>query len=412
MTKHCLFSLVLLAAVASAASKDGSVPQYTPVATLVAKAHALTGQTARVPLSDAGASTPNFVRALALTPKAAQPMSDLFDAIVYQGAIEPEVKLAMALRVAQIYGSPYLAIHAERLLRASESGRALLQQIDRPISSAQASSAESLALEYVEKLTKGVHGVSNSDFERVRTRFNDSQIVELSTTTCYFNYLVRFVEALKLPVESWAFEPATVGVSKVKRPIARVALLSDEEMAAIDVRQSAQKAAPSNWNIGFANSMRSMLLNPAAASAWMAYGTASREYASVDRTLKLQISFAVSMANTCRYCTLHQVLGLRRQGVDIAKLVAMQKDDSALTPREKIAVDFARELTLKPASITVSTYAKFKQEFGEQGALEVVQQTCNFAFMNRFTDGLRLPSEDEAVRVYLETYGRPFNELP
>jgi hypothetical protein len=25
--------------------------------------------------------------------------------------------------------------------------------------------------------------------------------------------------------------------------------------------------------------------------------------------------------------------------------------------------------------------------------------------MNRFTDGLRLPSEDEAVRVYLETYG-------
>ncbi len=32
-------------------------------------------------------------------------------------------------------------------------------------------------------------------------------------------------------------------------------------------------------------------------------------------------------------------------------------------------------------------------------------QTCNFAFMNRFTDGLRLPSEDQAVRVYRETYG-------
>ena len=25
--------------------------------------------------------------------------------------------------------------------------------------------------------------------------------------------------------------------------------------------------------------------------------------------------------------------------------------------------------------------------------------------MNRLTDGLRLPSEDEAVRVYRETYG-------
>jgi len=35
----------------------------------------------------------------------------------------------------------------------------------------------------------------------------------------------------------------------------------------------------------------------------------------------------------------------------------------------------------------------------------VLLQTCNFAFMNRFTDGLQLPSEDEAIKVYLETYG-------
>ena len=28
--------------------------------------------------------------------------------------------------------------------------------------------------------------------------------------------------------------------------------------------------------------------------------------------------------------------------------------------------------------------------------------------MNRFTDGLRLPSEDEAIRVYQETYGHPY----
>jgi AhpD family alkylhydroperoxidase len=405
-------ALTATTAMAAAASKDAAVPQYPSVDSLVAKAHSLTGQTARLPLTEASANTPNFVRALALTPKAAQPMADLFDAIVYQGAIEPEVKLAMALRVAQIYGSPYLAIHAERLLRASDPGRALLREFDRPLSPAQAASAEALALEYVDKLTRGVHGVSSEDFERVRTRFNDSQVVELTTTTCFFNYLVRFVEALKLPVESWALEPASPAASKVRRPIARVALISDEEMAAIEARVGAQKAAPSNWNIGFANSMRAMLLSPAAASAWMAYGNASRDYATVDRTLKLHISLAVSMANTCRYCTLHQVLGLRRQGVDIAKLVAMQKDDSALTPREKIAVDFARELTLKPAGITDADFEKIRQEFGEQGALEVVQQTCNFAFMNRFTDGLRLPSEDEAVRVYLETYGRAFQELP
>jgi hypothetical protein len=35
----------------------------------------------------------------------------------------------------------------------------------------------------------------------------------------------------------------------------------------------------------------------------------------------------------------------------------------------------------------------------------------NFAYMNRFTDGLRLPSEDEAIKTYQETYGKSFEEL-
>ena len=72
---------------------------------------------------------------------------------------------------------------------------------------------------------------------------------------------------------------------------------------------------------------------------------AVREKETVGRDIKLQVSFAVSMANECRYCTLHQVLGLRRLGVDPGKLVAMKKDDSMLTPRELVAVQFARKLT-------------------------------------------------------------------
>jgi alkylhydroperoxidase family enzyme len=55
--------------------------------------------------------------------------------------------------------------------------------------------------------------------------------------------------------------------------------------------------------------------------------------------------------------------------------------------------------------VSDADYAAVRQEFGELGALEVVVQTCTFAFMNRFTDGLMLPSEDEAIRVYQETYG-------
>ena len=45
-----------------------------------------------------------------------------------------------------------------------------------------------------------------------------------------------------------------------------------------------------------------------------------------------------------------------------------------------------------------------------EGAFDVILQTCTFAFMNRFTDGLHLPSEDEAVRVYREVYGSDWKQ--
>ncbi len=46
----------------------------------------------------------------------------------------------------------------------------------------------------------------------------------------------------------------------------------------------------------------------------------------------------------------------------------------------------------------------------EQGVMEVLPQSCNFAYMNRYTDWLRLPSEDEAIKIYQETYDKSFEE--
>jgi alkylhydroperoxidase family enzyme len=83
----------------------------------------------------------------------------------------------------------------------------------------------------------------------------------------------------------------------------------------------------------------------------------------------------------------------------------MKKNDEALTQSERTAVVFARKLTSQPASISDKDYEELKAKFSDQGALEILLQTCAFNFMNRFTDGLRLPSEDEAIRVYKEVYG-------
>jgi AhpD family alkylhydroperoxidase len=358
---------------------------------------------------------PNYARALALLPNAAKPFAMTFKAYLYDGTIAPETKMAMGVRIAQIYGSAYPAIHLQRLLRASDKGQKLLAALGAN-NLASLSASEQAALRYAELLTGDVHGVSDAEFQKTRASFNDSQVVELTMTTAFFNYFLRFCEGANLPVEKWALdEPvAKVPAPKFELPPARVSLVSNEQMSlAAETLAAAEAQAknPQGLGIGIANSQRAFMLVPNITRAWRAYTGVSRDYNSVTREIKLHVSFAISMANGCRYCTLHQVQGLRRLGVEPSKLMAMAKDDSQLSPRELAAVTFARKITRDPVKLEKADYAALVAEFKEQGALEVLLQCGNFAYMNRFTDGLRLPSEDEAIKIYQETYGKKFEEV-
>ncbi len=352
---------------------------------------------------------PNYLRALTPLPESIKFLAHLIKTFVYDGTLAPETKLGMALRVAQINNSPYTAAHVQRMLRASERGKSVLAAIKASRFSTLPV-ADGDALRYAETLSRDVHGPPDAEFRKIRGSFNDSQIVELVFTACFFNYFTRYAEALHLPVEPWVLDSVPAAVPAKAPPPARVALVSDEQMTIAGeliagAKDPARQAAM--LNLGIANSLRAMMLVPAFSQAWRS-GFRNPENPAVDRGIKLQISFAVSMANGCRYCTLHQVQGLRRLGVTPSKLIAMKKDDSELTPRELTAVIFARKVTAQPGGIMDADYDRVRKEFGEKGALEVLMQTCNFAFMNRFTDGLRLPSEDEAIRVYRETYGGDF----
>ena len=355
-------------------------------------------------------NVPNYIRAMAQNTKAASQYANLIQTFLFGGTIKPEIKMAMALKIGEATGSAYTFAQAQRWLKASENGQKWLTVL-RANKLQMLSPSEQMAIRYATLLTNDVHGITDEEFQKVRGFYNDSQIVELTMVVCLFNHFARFVEATNLPVETWVLSdtPKTPeNLSKYSAPTTRIALISDNEMAATQKVTEAAKTPQTpqqGLGIAVANSQRAMLRVPNLAQAWREFGTQNRQYWTIDRNIQLQISFAVSMANGCRYCTLHQVLGLRRLGVNPAKLLAMKKDDSALTARELTAVVFARKLTKTPALITDADFAKLKAEFGEQGAVEVILQTGGFAFMNRFTDNLRLPSEDEAVKNYQEVYG-------
>ena len=395
---------------------------------LDAQARAKTTQRARVELAPETAAVlrgleslepassghvPNYLRALVLKPATVKAFAHLMRTFVYDGELSPALKLAMATRIAQVNRSAYGAAHLTRLLQATGAdGQALLARL-RANQIDQLPPAERLALRWAELQTQDIHGMTDDEFRQLRGYYSDANIVELTFTVCYFNYFTRMVEGLGLPVESWVIDPSQKPMPAPAwtrdRSPARVELLSDATIDASSTALAAARrsAASGGLGLGMVNSQRAMMQVPALAEAWRQFGAANGDPV-VGREILLQVSFAVSMANGCRYCTIHQVVGLRRLGVDPTKLLAMEKDDTALTPRERVAVTFARKLTASPSTVTDADYATLVHEFQGQGALEILLQTCNFSFMNRFTDGLHLPSEDEAIKVYMDVYKKPF----
>ena len=421
---------LLLAALLSATVAQSAFAADTfslvPLANLESQARSRMSATAHVPLAPESAESlrgldsfeptgsgrvPNYLRALAASkPEAAKRFAHLLKTFVYSGQVSPALKLAMAVRIAQVNRSPYGVTHLSRLLRATGAeGEAFLAKL-RGNQIDTLAPADRLALRWAQLQTSDIHGMSDDEFRQFRGFYSDSDIVELTFTVCVFNYFTRLVEGLGLGVEPWVLDanakPAARPAWSRDRAPARVALISDEEMEATARANAAVKRAPAGGlGLGMLNAQRAMLRVPTLAVAWNEFSAASGQ-ASVGREILLQVSFAVSMANGCRYCTMHQVVGLRRLGVDATKLLAMEKDDSALTPHEKTAVLFARKLTATPWATSDADYASLKSDFQDQGALEVLLQTCYFNFMNRFTDGLRLPPEDEAIAMYREIYGR------
>ena len=349
---------------------------------------------------------PNYLKVIAGTmPEAAPSFAHLFKTVLYGGTISPEIKAAMGLKIAQETGSPYLVAHLTRILKTTEKGRTLIALSTK---AEPKDDAERLALRYATSLTKAVHGMGDTEFALVRAYYNDAQIVELSSVTCFFNYFARFCQGAGLPLEAWVKEaPDALPKEETREDkAARITLASDAEMETGAKLLTPSPDLKKGLGIGIANSQRAMMRVPDIGEAWWGYMRTSRAGAKLSRTMQLHISFAVSMANGCRYCTVHQVVGLKRQGVEISKLLAMAKDDSALSPKELIVVTFARKLTKNPGEVTSADYETLRKGLGDdREAYDALLQTCTFSFMNRFTDGLRLPSEDEAVKVYQEVYG-------
>jgi len=340
---------------------------------------------------------PAYILATAhANPDSVTSLVKLVKTVLFGGTLPAKIKLAMAVQTAKQLGSPYAIAHFQRL--AASVGTSTDPRTPT-------------ALAYARNLTADAHGIKDPQFMAARQQFNDAQIIELTMVVCFLNFFVRLVQGLGVQPEAWlkTTKPSLPAPVTNHLTAARVALASDDELSAgQSILDRWAPGAPGNsLGVGIPNSVRAMVHVPDIYQAWSGKQQPPRPN-SVPRSTLLQVSLAVSKLNGCRYCVLHQISGLRRQGVDVAKLVALEKSDAALNPDERAAVVFARKLTAKPSGITEADRAALAMHFPGAHAYDVLYQVCRFAFMNRFTDTLQLPSEDEAVNVYQETFGKSY----
>ncbi len=181
---------------------------------------------------------------------------------------------------------------------------------------------------HTEVLTRSVNGVSP---ERVRARraapSTTSEIVELTMTTSFFNYLHAIRRSrCACRWKPWALDTAATcaGGPPTTRDAARRADQPTKRSPRPPLPLPRRRTRPRSSQQSRARHGQLAARDAACAGAGRRLARVSARPSATDeqvgRDIKLQVSFAVSMANECRYCTLHQVLGLRRLGVDPAKL--------------------------------------------------------------------------------------------
>jgi uncharacterized peroxidase-related enzyme len=343
---------------------------------------------------------PNYVRMMGLFPDGGPAMANLCRSILYDGHVEPELKMAMGLAISLETNSLYTVAHMRRLLGATERGRELAKAVEAQ-SAGHLSPADRLALSQAITLTHDVYGLDDADFRQLRLHFNEPQIVEISLVACFFSYFNRMVDAINIPLESWALSPASerIAAGSYAPPSARVGLLSNGEVAAVAERLDRASDGGSWDGVVIANSIRAMARSSDIRDAWARMGSVMGE-SHIGRVMQHYVSNEVSYRNDCYYCKTHQVRKLAHDGVSIEHIARTINSDAALTDKQRQAVHFARTVTLDSTSVTDEQFAALRETFTDLGALEVLHVAARFNFMNRFTASLGLPSEPVSIEIY------------
>ena len=115
----------------------------------------------------------------------------------------------------------------------------------------------------------------------------------------------------------------------------------------------------------------------------------------LERNIRDLVFLMASMVTGCRYCQAHRTTALDRRGTEEAKIGAIWEfETSALfSERERAALRFARDSAVVPNAVTDEHFRELRLHFSEQEIVELMAQSCQAAWSNRWNDTMGTPLE-------------------
>jgi alkylhydroperoxidase family enzyme len=128
----------------------------------------------------------------------------------------------------------------------------------------------------------------------------------------------------------------------------------------------------------------------------------------LDPKLRAQMRWVAANANRCEYSRAYALFDGRRAGLDDAAIEALRRGDHSRRPSaEKAALEFARKMTVDPASVSDGEFAALVEAYGERKAAAMVLLMAYSNFQDRLLLCLGSPVEPGGPQPPVEVVFAP-----
>jgi uncharacterized peroxidase-related enzyme len=143
-------------------------------------------------------NVPNMFRTVAHRPEIFATMIAHFEAILTTGTLPTKLKELVIVRTSQLNRCEYcLSSHSQIALKLGWS-KEQLEDLENYESRSDFTAAEKAALSLAEQMTLDSNHIPDEFFERLRSFYDEGEVVELMASIGLFNYFNRFNNALQM----------------------------------------------------------------------------------------------------------------------------------------------------------------------------------------------------------------------